>query len=157
MLDIVPTQAIYDTLDHTHAMTVWRYLFLTQPASLPEHLIGGDPGWYLRQTLEEWSAKPDALDPRAIQEYLRCFGPDAIHTTCEDYRAGATIDLAHDHAERQILSCPTLAIWSRQGLGEQYDVAAIWEALAPDLRCEPIDSGHFIAEEPFSAQTSVSP
>lgn len=147
VLDIVPTQTIYDTLDHSHAMTVWRYLFLTQPANLPERLIGTDPGWYLRWTFDEWSATQDALDPRAVEEYRRCFGPDTIHATCEDYRAGATIDLAHDRAGHQRLSCPTLAIWSRQGLGEQYDVPAIWKALAPDLRCAPIDSGHFIAEE----------
>jgi haloacetate dehalogenase len=147
VLDIVPTQTIYDTLDHSHAMTVWRYLFLTQPASLPERLIGGDPDWYLRWTFEEWSATPDALDPRAVEEYLRCFGPETIRATCEDYRAGATIDLAHDRVEHQTLSCPALTIWSRQGLGEQYDVAAVWQVLAPDLRCAPIDSGHFIAEE----------
>lgn len=147
VLDIVPTQAIYGNLDHRHAMTVWRYLFLTQSADLPERLIGGDPDWYLRRTLEEWSARPGALDPRAVKEYLRCFDPDTIHATCEDYRAGGTIDLAHDRAEHQTLHCPTLAIWSRHGLGEQYDVAAIWQALAPGLRCEPIDSGHFIAEE----------
>lgn len=147
VLDIVPTRAIYDTLDHAHAMKVWRYLFLTQPAGLPECLIGRDPAWYLRWTLDEWSATPDALDKRAVQEYLRCFDPDTIHATCEDYRAGATIDLAHDRAGHQALSCPVLAIWSRQGLGKQYDVAAIWQKLAPDLRCWPIDSGHFIAEE----------
>src|SRR5512146_3183189 len=31
------------TIDKEHATTVWRYFFLTQPAGLPEHLIGSDP------------------------------------------------------------------------------------------------------------------
>jgi haloacetate dehalogenase len=32
----------------------------------------------------------------AVAEYVRCFkDPTTIHATCEDYRAGATIDIAH--------------------------------------------------------------
>jgi uncharacterized protein YbjT (DUF2867 family) len=35
-----------------------------------------------------------------FQEYLRTFGqPDTIHAICEDYRAAASIDLAHDDAD----------------------------------------------------------
>jgi haloacetate dehalogenase len=147
VLDIVPTQVIYDTLDHAHAMTVWRYLFLTQPRDLPERLIGANPEWYLRWTIDEWAGS-GAFDPRAMHEYLRCFDPATIHATCEDYRAGATIDLAHDRTDaRRGLTCPTLALWSRAGLGQQYDVAAIWSARAPDLRCKALEGGHFLAEE----------
>lgn len=148
VLDIVPTETIYDTLDHSHAMTVWRYLFLTQPADLPERLIGSDPGWYLQRTIDEWAGSPDALDPRAVHEYFRCFDIDMVHSTCEDYRAGATVDLAHDRAKpRPTLACPTLASWSRRGLGAQYDVDRVWRTLARDLRCRALDCGHFLAEE----------
>lgn len=148
VLDIVPTQIIYDTLDHSHAMTVWRYLFLTQPRDLPEQLIGANPEWYLRWTIEEWAGCPDALDARAMHEYLRCFDPATVHATCEDYRAGATVDLTQDRTDpNRSLACPTLALWSRRGLDQQYDVAAIWSGLAPDLRCKALDGGHFLAEE----------
>lgn len=147
VLDIVPTETIYDTLDHPHAMTAWRYLFLTQPADLPERLIGADPGAYLRWTLREWAGALDALDSRAVSEYLRCFDLPTVHATCEDYRAGATIDLAHDRVGERILGCPTLALWSRHGLGAQYDVRAIWQERAPGLRSAALDCGHFLAEE----------
>jgi len=43
ILDIVPTETIYATLDQGRATTVWRYFFLVQPPDLPERLIGADP------------------------------------------------------------------------------------------------------------------
>ena len=40
------------------------------------------------------------LAEEAIAEYARCFcDPAVIHASCEDYRAAATIDLAHDAAD----------------------------------------------------------
>jgi haloacetate dehalogenase len=147
-LDIIPTQAIYDRLDRRQASIVWRYLFLTQPVGLPEHLIGLDPIWYLDWTLAEWAGSRDALDPAAVAEYRRCFEPATVHASCEDYRAGASVDLDHDAADAgQRLASPTLAVWSSRGLGQQYDVASIWAAEAADLRCHELDCGHFLAEE----------
>jgi haloacetate dehalogenase len=148
LLDIVPTATIYATIDHQRAVTVWRYFFLVQPFDLPERLIGADPGFYLRWTLNEWCATPGALTDHAVAEYRRCFDEATIHATCEDYRAGATIDLAHDRADDQRrIGCPTLVLFSRQGIGRDYDVEGIWRERAPNLRCHPIDGGHFLAEE----------
>jgi haloacetate dehalogenase len=81
-------------------------------------------------------------------EYRRCFDAATIHATCEDYRAGATIDLDHDRLDgSQQLRCPVLALWSASGLGTQYDVEAIWRRRAPDFRGRALDCGHFLAEE----------
>jgi haloacetate dehalogenase len=148
VLDIVPTRTIYETIDQQHATTVWRYFFLTQPAGLPEHLIGADPQYYLHYTLGEWCGTAGALSPEAVAEYARCFTPAAIRASCEDYRAGAGIDLVHDHADAgQPLSCPVLALWSKAGIGRAYDVEQIWARRAPDLRGRVLDCGHFLAEE----------
>lgn len=148
VLDIVPTLTIYETIDQRHATTVWRYFFLIQPYDLPERLIGGDPGGYCRWTLGEWCATSGAVSDQAVAEYVRCFDAATIHATCEDYRAGASIDLEDDRidADRK-LACPTLVLWSRQGIGSQYDVPAIWRRRAPQLACRPLDCGHFLAEE----------
>jgi haloacetate dehalogenase len=67
---------------------------------LPERLIGADPGLYLRSTLDEWVGIPGAITADALAEYERCFDPATIHASCEDYRAGATVDLTHDHTDR---------------------------------------------------------
>jgi haloacetate dehalogenase len=148
VLDIIPTQAIYQLIDQQRATTVWRYFFLTQPVGLPENLIGADPQYYLRYTLDEWSGTPGVPTPKAVAEYARCFTPAAIHATCEDYRAGATIDLAHDQADAdRTLSCPVLALWSKAGIGSAYDVERIWAQRAPDLRGKALDGGHFLPEE----------
>jgi haloacetate dehalogenase len=148
VLDIVPTKTIYQTLDRERALNVWRYFFLTQPADLPERLIGADPEGYLRWTLDEWCGTPGALSSEAVAEYRRCFGPETIRATCEDYRAGATIDLAHDEADAgRGIACPVLVLWSGPGLGSAYDVLSIWRGEAADVTGEALDCRHFLPEE----------
>jgi haloacetate dehalogenase len=147
LADIVPTDTIYDTLDRDHALAVWRYAFLTQPSDLPERMIAADPRWYLRRTLDEWCATPGALTEAAVSEYLRCFDTASIHATCEDYRAGASVDLEHDAAGSRTVRCPVLVLFSALGLGRQYDVEAIWRRRAADVRLRDLDCGHFLAEE----------
>lgn len=115
---------------------------------LPERLIGADPDFYLRWTFDEWCARPDALSEDALSEYRRCFDAETIHAGCEDYRAGATIDLAHDRDDvSRGISCPVLVLWSSEGLGSAYDVLGIWRDEADDVRGRALDSGHFLAEE----------
>lgn len=83
-----------------------------------------------------------------MAEYERCFDKATIHATCEDYRAGATIDLAHDEVDVDVpISCPTLVLFSQHGIGSSYDVPEIWRERAPDLRARSFDCGHFLAEE----------
>jgi haloacetate dehalogenase len=148
ILDIVPTATIYETLDQRRATTVWRYLFLVQPPDLPERLIGAQRERYLRWTFDEWCGTPGAIADEAMSEYLRCFDEDTIHATCEDYRAGATIDLEHDRADADArLNCPVLVLYSASGIGSQYDVPRIWSRRRDDVHCEAVDCGHFIAEE----------
>jgi haloacetate dehalogenase len=148
VLDIVPTRTIYETLDQARATTVWRYLLLIQPVDLPERLIGGHRDGYLDWTLREWRGTPGALGDEAVAEYRRCFDEATVHATCEDYRAGATIDLVHDRADASTpLRCPTLVLWSASGIGAAYDVRRIWAERAPQLSTRALDCGHFLAEE----------
>jgi haloacetate dehalogenase len=50
--------------------------------------------------------------------------PYHAHAICEEYRAAATIDRAHDRADRsagRTLACPVLVLWSAAGpLGTWY-------------------------------------
>jgi haloacetate dehalogenase len=148
LLDIVPTATIYNALDQSRATTVWRYFFLVQPPDLPERLIGADPAFYLRWTFDEWAQDSGLLATEALAEYERCFDEATIHASCEDYRAGATIDLAHDAADAsRRLACPLLVLWSAQGIGASYDVLGIWREQASDVRGRALDCGHFLAEE----------
>ena len=152
VLDIVPTRHVYATVGRELATAYYHWFFFIQPYDLPETLIGADPGYYLRKKLGGWGTKLDTFAPEALAEYERCFGdPATIHASCEDYRAAASIDLAHDDADRdegRKFTCPLLALWGDRGaMGRLYDVANVWREYARDVRGGPIDAGHFLAEE----------
>ena len=75
-----------------------------------------------------------------------------VHGICEDYRAGASIDRAHDDADsaegRQI-ACPLLVLWSATGaLPKLYgDVLSVWRPWATDIRGRGLDASHFLVED----------
>ena len=63
-------------------------------------------------------------------EYLRTSSlPENIHAMCEDYRAGASIDLKHDEADlSKKVACPLFTLWGLKGpMGRIFDVLAIWK------------------------------
>ncbi|MBW4487712.1 MAG: alpha/beta hydrolase [Trichocoleus desertorum ATA4-8-CV12] len=149
-LDIVPTYELYATTDQEFATAYYHWFFLIQPHPLPETLIGTNPEYFLRTCLERWSKKFAAFTPEALAEYIRCFSQtEAIRATCEDYRAGASIDLVHDRADlAQKIICPLLVLWGSQGIiGRKYDVLKIWQERAKNVSGEAIASGHFLPEE----------
>ena len=93
-----------------------------------------------------------------INEYLRCFTPEAIHASCEDYRAGASIDLVHhkEDAGKKII-CPLQVLWGAKATVEElYDPIKVWEDWADDVEGESIDCGHFLPEEkPIETYESI--
>jgi len=150
VLDIVPTKMLFDTADKAFATSYYHWFFLIQPDGLPETMIGRDPEWFLRETARRWSGTATPLDEAAIQDYVRWFSrPEAIHASCEDYRAGASIDLEHDaeDAGRKV-ACPLLALWGEEGrMNALHDVLACWREVAEDVRGRALPGGHFVPEE----------
>ena len=152
LLDILPTFDVWDRMDHRAALGSYHWLFLAQPAPTPERLIGADPDYFLRHLLDRWAGRPDALDRAAVAEYARHFRkPSVIEATCEDYRAGASVDLEHDRADRHAgrrVQCPTLLLWGRRYLRPKSAWPLdIWRPWADDIRDVSLDCGHFLAEE----------
>jgi pimeloyl-ACP methyl ester carboxylesterase len=128
----------------------WHWFFHQVP-DLPEALTAGREEVYLRYLYRAWALTPTAIEEEAIQEYLRCFRQaGAMRAAFDDYRAGATIDLQHDGADRhQKVAAPTLVLWGSSGRTAQApDMLGVWKP-----RCEQVeghavpDCGHFIAEE----------
>jgi haloacetate dehalogenase len=150
VLDIAPTLAMYRRTDMRFASAYYHWFFLIQPYDLPERLVGADPEFYLRRKLGGGRAGLAPFAPEALAEYLRCFrDPRAIHASCEDYRASATIDLAHDEADlHQKVACPLLALWGEHGVvGALFDVLGLWRERAGDVRGEALPCGHYLPEE----------
>jgi haloacetate dehalogenase len=146
VLDILPTAEHFQRTDMAFAMGYWHWFFLAQPYPIPERLIAADPEvFYLRRGRE-------MFDEAALAEYRRCFtDPDTIHAMCEDYRAGATMDMQLDLADKQSgrrIACPVLALWGLQnGLERWYDVLAVWREWADRVEGGGIECGHYLAEE----------
>jgi haloacetate dehalogenase len=151
VLDIVPTRTIFRATNQAIATGYYHWFFLIQPGGLPERLIGADLMFYLHWVLGRWGTGLDAFAPEALAEYERCFkDPAMIHASCEDYRAAASIDLAHDEADLdRRIQCPVLALWGRRGLMERhFDVLATWrERAAGPVRGGALDCGHYLPEE----------
>ncbi len=148
VLDIIPTFDVFDGVDQAVATGTYHWFFLIQPSPYPETLIGHDPSYFLRWHLRSWSAgRDDFFHPDALAAYEKAFAdPATIHATCEDYRAGASIDLVHDGADRHVkIACPVLVLWGEKG--KPQDLIAIWHGRASDVRGVPLPCGHFLAEE----------
>jgi len=145
-LDIVPTLDTWESL--TRPGAAWHWHVLAQPAPLPERMIAAERELVLDTFLDSWSGPGDAITAEARAAYLESWTDDAIRASCDDYRAGATIDLADDRADRdggRRITCPLLALWGDPT--GQRDLLPTWRRWADDVRGEALDCGHFIAEE----------
>ena len=150
LLDIVPTLYRFETIDQKAATSSWHWFFLIQPSGFPERLIGAEAEFFLRHQLSALLREPAKLEPEAFAEYLRCFkNPETIRATCDEYRAGATIDLVHDRADRgRRLTMRLLMLWGeRSSQGSGYDILSVWRDHAEDVTGHAVNSGHFLAED----------
>jgi haloacetate dehalogenase len=151
VLDIAPTLAMYEQTNEAFARAYWHWFFLIVPAHLPERMIEADPKLYLRRKMGEGAAGMKPFAPEAWAEYERCFTSGAIHASCEDYRAAATIDLVHDRADREAgrrVRAPLLALWGAHGVVERcFKPLDEWRRVADDVRGHALPAGHYLPEE----------
>ena len=149
VLDIVPTYKVFQRVNQKIATASFHWFFLIQNPPIPETMLANNVELWLK-TVWFKGILPSAIDPQAYAEYLRCFSdPAMIHSTCEDYRAGASIDLEHDRSDLDHkISCPVLAVWGSRGhLPQFYDPVEAWKERALNVSGGTVQSGHFIAEE----------
>jgi haloacetate dehalogenase len=146
VLDISPTLKMYQSTNMQFAKAYYHWFFLIQEAPLPEQMLEGMGPQYILTRLGRGKSGIKVFDQRALAEYTRCF--DA-HSTCEDYRAAATIDLVHDRKDlKKKLQMPVLALWGLQGvIAALFDCLADWREVAADVRGRALQCGHFIPEE----------
>ncbi len=156
VLDIVPTGEVWWRADGALARAYWHWSFLALPAPLPERMIGGAPDAFFDLHVRGQlglGREPGRYPPEVVEGYRRSLhDPGLVEAMCEDYRAGATVDVEHDAADRdagRTIACPTLVLWAgRGGLPRFYaDVLDVWRPWAPDVQGRAVDAGHFIAED----------
>jgi haloacetate dehalogenase len=150
VMDIAPTRYMFNSTDQNFATGYYHWFFLIQPDGLPERMIGADPTYYLMEKLKRWAAPGMIFNPKALEQYIRCFSrPESIHASCEDYRAAATIDLHHDSDdENDKMQAPLLVLWGKKGFVHRtYNVIDIWSTYASSVEGKVLECGHFLPEE----------
>jgi haloacetate dehalogenase len=136
ILDIIPTHYFYNHVTRERAAAYYHWFFLIRPEPFPETLINNSVETYVG---------PGNGEPQA--EFLRAFKNRAtVHAMCEDYRAGASIDLQHDEADlNRKIACPLLVLWGEKGnVGSLFDPMAVWRERASNVRGRSMPSGHNI-------------
>jgi haloacetate dehalogenase len=153
VLDIVPTGEVWAHADHRFALGYWHWPFLAQPAPVPERLILGDRDAFWT-AVERLGLKGDARFPAETLAAYRAQLEDPAFVTavCEDYRAGATVDRAHDEADRgtRLIACRVRALWGADGALPRFydDPLDRWRVFAPDVTGRAVErAGHFLAED----------
>src|SRR5579863_4268360 len=156
ILDIVPTYKCYQTVNQDFATVFFHWFLLVQPPPFPETMLGNSAELFLKYMLFRLGGEtpreglPEWVDQSAYNEYLRCFrDPAAIRALCEDYRAAASIDLAHDKADLdKKIECPFLVLWSEKGpFHRMYDVLQTWKERSRQASGKALPTGHFLPEQ----------
>jgi haloacetate dehalogenase len=139
VLDIIPTYYLYTHVTIEFVQAYFHWFNYLRPAPIPE---------------DQLKSNYDAQRARATSEiqleYLRTASdPANIHAMCEDYRAGASIDLKHDEADlNKKIACPLLVLWGERGaMGRLYDVMTIWRERGVNVTGKSLPAGHNLQED----------
>lgn len=150
LLDIVPTPHVFASLDDTRARAYWHWTFLIQGGGLPETLINGNPDAFLAHVLGAFGqAAGEIVDPATFEAYAELMrDPERVWAGCEDYRAGATIDLTHHAADTARITHPLLVLWgAKAALARLHEPLPVWREWADDVTGHALPGGHFLPEE----------
>jgi haloacetate dehalogenase len=149
ILDVLPTMDTWDVLHGVDARVAWHLYLMAQPPGLPEKMISAVAEEFFSSFLDAWDPTGSTFTPEVHDHYVAS-SAQAVASIVADYRATAAIDLDMDRADRAAgrqLAMPVGVISQDWGSQLGFDAAAIWRAWAPDLTYQPIDAGHFMAEE----------
>ena len=156
VLDVLPTAMVWDRVDARFALGFWPWSLLAQPEPFPERVLTAAAEAIVDDALGAWGS-PRAVFPADVRAaYIDALrDPAHAHAICEEYRAAATLDRAHDETDRtsgRRIACPVLALWSAHGaLGTWYaeegGPIALWRAWGDDVQGQALDAGHFFPEE----------
>ena len=154
-LDVIPTINTWEGISRARSIDAFHWSFLAQPRPFPEKLIANNSSFFFDWLIHNWAAPGFQFNTTAINHYKSAFSrPKSIHAACEDYRAGANLDVQHDLVDRQKkkrLQCPVLCLWgnkrSLSGSMDGLSPIEIWKLWADNVQGGPVDCGHFLPEE----------
>ena len=151
-LDILPTHRVFQNIDAQMALDLYHWWFMAQPKGFPETLLRNNEEYYIRNKLMKQGPGKGGFTEDEIQEYIRVCTPENIHGVCEDYRAGATIDLQMDTADFEAgrkVQPPALIIWGQQShTAHHHDPRTEWPKYCANIqRMVALPCGHYPTEQ----------
>jgi haloacetate dehalogenase len=156
VLDIVPTDTVWERADAKFALGFWPWSLFAQPEPLPERILTAAAEAIIQNALGTWGTPADVFGAEIRAAYIQALQDSAhAHGICEEYRAAATIDPEHDRADRvsgRRITCPLLVLWSAHGALNSWYAGdsgpiTLWKAWSDDVEGHPLDAGHFFPEE----------
>ena len=149
ILDVLPALDTWDGLHGVDAKVAWHLYLMAQPTGLPEKMIRAVGPEFFGSFLDAWDTDGSTFPPEVRRHYVDS-SVSSVDSIVADYRATASIDLDMDREDRESgkqLTMPVGVISQDWGSQLGFDAASLWRAWAPDLAYEPIQAGHFMAEE----------
>jgi haloacetate dehalogenase len=138
LIDIAPTYYLYTHVNIDFVQAYFHWFNYLRAAPGPENDL-----------LAQRAAQARQARSPAQAEYQRANGtPEGVHGMCEDYRAGASIDLKHDEADLAAkVRCPLHVLWAENGAMDRlYDVLAIWRERGRKVTGKGMPGGHNMQE-----------
>ena len=148
VLDIIPTHYLFTHVDEGVRRKRVSLVLLSRARAVPRD-----------RDLEQPRARSSAAATETLgAEYRRVFRiPGTLHAMCEDYRAGASIDFAHDGADLQhedrVPAARALGRAAAPSRG-RYDALAIWGERAARVTGKQMPGGHSF-QESHPAETAA--
>jgi haloacetate dehalogenase len=153
VLDILPVETVWERADAKFALGFWPWSLLAQPEPLPENILVASAEAVIDNALGDWGSPSQAFPPEVRAAYIEALrDPRHAHAICEEYRAAADIDRAHDRADRAAarkIQSPVLVVWSAQGSLDNWYAegpVTLWRGWANDIRGFALEGGHFFPE-----------
>jgi haloacetate dehalogenase len=154
VLDILPVETVWRRADARFALAYWPWSVLAQPEPLPETILVASAEAVIDHALSGWGSAAAAFPAEVRAAYVAALRDAGhAHAICEEYRAAAGIDRAHDREDRAAarkIRAPLLALWSARGpLDAWYAEGplALWREWADDVSGHALGGGHFFPEE----------
>jgi haloacetate dehalogenase len=153
VLDILPVETAWQRADADFMLGYWPWSLLAQAEPLPETILVGSAEAIVDNAQGGWGSPSQAFPPEVRAAYIEVLqNPLHAHGVCEEYRAAAGIDRAHDRADRDAarkIRCPVLVLWSAHGpldLWYSEGPVTLWREWADDVRGHALEGGHFFPE-----------